>query len=246
MKTLRALMKARNTRQLAWIGQAALIVLPVVVLSGVALHFLREDRNAIEQEARNRANALGPDAARLLGDEIGAFLAANLKNGQALQGEIVDGQGRAVPDYPRVPSPVDYWPSKLRPREAELWQTAQDATFRHPNAETANGALTALSEPGNPAPVRANARLSLLIAAEPHSDRDALIRQAVAIAQQYPGEVTESGTPVADLALLVALRHIANGDVPHDMAAAIENNLSIAPSFLSPAILDEVAARATT
>src|ERR1700679_2667513 len=105
MKALRARIKVRNTWQLAWIGQAALIVLPVVVLSGVALHFLREDRTAIEQDARNRANSLAPDAARQIGEQISAFLAVNLKNGLALQGEIVDGQGRAVPDYPRVPTP---------------------------------------------------------------------------------------------------------------------------------------------
>jgi signal transduction histidine kinase len=241
-------MKTPRPAQLAWIGQAALIVLPVVILSGVALHFLREDRTAIEQEARNRANALGPEAARQIGDEISAFLAASLKNGLSIQGEIVDGQGRAVPDYPRVPAPSD-WVTTMattRPREAELWQNAQDARFQHPNADAANKALTALSEPGNSAPVRANAQLGLLIAAEPHTDRDALIRQAVTIAQQYPDEVTESGTPVADLALLVALRHLSKGDLPQDVAAAIENNLAAQPSFLSPTILDEVAASATT
>jgi signal transduction histidine kinase len=238
-------MKTVRPAQLAWIGQAALIVLPVVVLSGVALHFLREDRTAIEQDAKNRANSVGPDAARQIGEEVSAFLAANLKNGLAIQGEIVDGQARAVPDYPRVPTPSG-WVAKLRPREAELWQTEQDARFQHPNAEAANKALTALSQAGNPTSVRANAQLGLLITAEPHGDRDALIRQAVAVAQQYPGEVTESGTPVADLALLVALRHVAKGDLPRDLAATIENNLAIGPSFLSPTILDEVAASATT
>jgi hypothetical protein len=101
-------MKTLRPAQLAWIGQAALIVLPVVVLSGVALHFLREDRTAIEQDARNRANSLGPDAARQIGEQISAFLAVSLKNGLAIQGEIVDGQGRAAPDYLRVPTPSDW------------------------------------------------------------------------------------------------------------------------------------------
>ena len=245
MKTLSSRLKVRNTRQWAWIGQAALIVLPVVVLSGVALHFLREDRTAIEQDARNRANSLGPEVARQMGEQIGAALAASLKNGLVVEGEIVDGQGRAVPDYARVPTPAD-WVAKLRPREAELWRTAQDARFQHPNAEVANKALTALSEAGNAAAVRANAQLGLLVAAEAHGDRDALIRQAVMVAQQFPGEVTESGTPVADLALLLALRHVGKGDVPGDLAAAIEKDLATGPSFLSATILDEVAADATS
>ena len=98
MKTLRSGRKVWKTWPLAWIGQAALIVMPVLVLSGVALHFLREDRTAIDQDARNRAKALGPDAARQIGEQITAFLAANAKNGLAVQGEIVDGQGRAVAD----------------------------------------------------------------------------------------------------------------------------------------------------
>ena len=86
-------MKLLRRAQWAWIGQAGLIVLPVVVLSGVALHFLREDRTAMEQDARNRANAVAPDAARQIGEEISTFLAASLKNGVSIQGEIVDGRG---------------------------------------------------------------------------------------------------------------------------------------------------------
>lgn len=238
-------MKTLRPAQLAWLGQAALIVLPVVILSGVALHFLREDKTAIEQDAKNRANSLAPDAARQIGEEIGASLAASLKNGLVMQGEIVDGQGRALPDYSRIPAP-SYWVAKLRPREADLWRTVQDARFQHPNADAANKALTALSQPGNAASARANAQLGLLITAEPHSDRDPLIRQAVTIAQQYPGEVTEAGTPVADLALLLALRHVAKGDLPQDLAAAIEHNLTVAPSFLSTTILDELAASGRT
>ncbi len=238
-------MKKLRPAQLAWIGQAALIVLPVAVLSGVAFHFLHEDRAAIDQDARKLANSIAPDVARQLGDQIGVLLAASLKDGHLVQGEIVDGQARAVPDYPRLPTPPD-WAGKLHTRETDLWRTAQAARFQHPNAEAANKALTTLSEPGNATPARANAQLGLLIAAEPHSDRDTLARQAIAIAQQYPGEVTESGTPVADLALLLALRHTAKGDLPQNLAAAIEHNLAAAPSFLSPTLLDEVAAIATT
>src|ERR1700683_4379829 len=119
-------MKTLRSAQMAWIGQAALIVLPVVVLSGVALHFLREDRTVIERDARNRANSLGPDAPRQSGEKRSAFLAASLKNGLAIQGEIVDGEARAVPDYPRVPAPSD-WVGKLRPRGAGLWATGEDA-----------------------------------------------------------------------------------------------------------------------
>src|SRR6185312_4702677 len=206
--------------QLMWIGQAVLIVLPVVILSGVALHFLREDKAAIEQDAKNRANAIAPDVARQIGDEISAYLIQSRKQRIATEGEIVDGRGMASPDYPRFPEPSD-WVEKLPAREAGLWRTAEAARSQHRDAKAATAALTVLAQSGNSAPARANAELGLLVGAESGLDPAALIRQAVHIAQQYPDAVTESGTQVADAALLVALRHV-KGDLPADLAGAIE------------------------
>ncbi len=238
-------MKILRPALTAWIAQAALIVLPVVILSGVALHFLREDKTAIEKDGRDRANAIAPEVARQIGEQISAYLADSRKNGVVTEGQIVDGRGMAVPDYSRFPQPAD-WSARLQPREAQLWQSAQDATYQHPDAQAANKALTALNMSGNSAPLRANAQLSLLIAAEPHDDPPALVRQATTVAQQYPGETTESGTPVADLALLLALRHSTKGDLSRDLLNAIESNLMLHPSFLSTDILSALAAAATT
>ncbi len=180
--------------QTIWIGQAVLIVLPVVVLSGVALHFLREDRAAIEQDAKQRANAIAPDVARQIGDEIGAYLIRSRKQGIVAEGEIVDGRGMAIPDYPRFPEPGQ-------------------------ETETASAALRALVQ-----------------SEKSGGDGPALIRQAVHVAQQYPGDVLESGTQVADAALLVALRHV-KGDPSADLAGAIENQIAQHPSFLSTDLL---------
>ena len=188
--------------QLMWVGQAILIVLPVVILSGVALHFLREDKAAIEQDAKRRANAIAPDVARQIGDEISAYLAQSRKQGIVTEGEIVDGRGMAIPDYPRFPEPPD-WVGKLP----------------SPQAKAASAALRALAQ-----------------SEKSGADDPALIRQAVHVAQQYPGEVTESGTQVADAALLVAVRHV-KGDLPADLAGAIENQITQHPSFLSVDLL---------
>jgi signal transduction histidine kinase len=238
-------MKMLRPAHLAWIAQAALIVLPVAILSGVALHFLHEDRAAIERDAKDRAWSLGQETARRIGEQVNAFLNDGGKNGRFVQARIINGRAVPVPYYSRWPEPTD-WVAKLPPREAQLWQTAQDATFRQLNAETANRALVSLTEANNSAPVRANAQLSLLIAAEPHSNPAPLIERAIAIAKDSAGEVTESGTPVSDLALLLALRHVAKGNLPQDLVTAIGDNLSRHPSWLSPALLDAVAAAATT
>ena len=188
--------------QAIWIGQAVLIVLPVVILSGVALHFLREDQAAIEQDAKQRANAIAPVVARQIGDEIGAYLSESRKRGTVIEGEIVDGRGMALPDYPRFPEPGQ-------------------------EAEPASAALRALVQ-----------------SEKSGGDGAALIRQAVHVALQYPGEVTESGAQVADAALLVAVRHV-KGDLPADLAGAIENEITQHPSFLSVDLLDSAALHAT-
>ncbi|HEY4085107.1 MAG TPA: HAMP domain-containing sensor histidine kinase [Bryobacteraceae bacterium] len=188
--------------QLVWIGQAVLIVLPVVILSGVALHFLREDRAAIERDAKRRANAIAPDVARQVGDEIGAYLVASRKRGTVIDGEIIDGRGMAIPDYPRFPEPSD---------------------------RVEKAAVAALK--------------ALVQSEKSDGDDSALIRQAVRVAQQYPDDVMESGTQVADAALLLAVRHV-KGDVPADLAAAIENQIAQHPSFLSVDLLKSAALRA--
>ena len=237
-------MKTRPRWELAWIAQGALIVLPVAVLSAVALHFLHEDKAAILQEARDRASTLAPEVARRIGEAASARLSEDLRSGRLQQGEIVDGQGFAVPDYPRLPAPSD-WPARLPPGQAQLWKAAEDATYRKPDAEAAHKALAALAESGATAAARANAELGLIASSEQHGDPTKLIHQAVVLAQQYPSEVTPSGTPVADLALLLALRHVPAGNPPPELLSEIERNVVLRPSFLSPELL-QAAARAAT
>jgi len=119
-------MKSGRPAQTAWIAQAALIVLPVAVLSGVALHYLREDKASIEQDAKNRAYSIAPEVARHLADQITTFLAETRKKGPLTQVQLVNGQTFGAWDYPRWPAP-DPWPTQLPPSAAQLWQTAQDA-----------------------------------------------------------------------------------------------------------------------
>ncbi|HVW09246.1 MAG TPA: HAMP domain-containing sensor histidine kinase, partial [Bryobacteraceae bacterium] len=232
-------MKMPGRAQGAWIGQAVLIVLPVAILSGVALHFLREDRAAIEQDAKNRANAIAPEVARQLGDQISAYLADGRKKGLFTQGAIVDGQGRAATDYSHLPQPAA-WTDNLPAREAGLWRAAEEARFEHPDAKAAATALTALAQPANSEVVRANAELGLLAAAEPGGDSGSLIRRALRVAQEYPYEVTEAGVQVSDAALFLALRHV-KGDLSPDLVSALESQIARQPSFLTVYLLDAAA-----
>jgi len=103
-------MKRRLWPDFPLVWQAALVVLPVVVLSGVALYYLREDKASVEQEARTRAAELAPELAQRLGEHAAEFFKA------PMGGSIQDGRITAPVDYPRVPEP----PGQLTPDDVSM------------------------------------------------------------------------------------------------------------------------------
>jgi signal transduction histidine kinase len=179
-------MKIRRS-EIALLLQAAAIVLPVAALSGIALHFLREDKAAIEREARDKAQAEMPERVRALRQQVQSLVQ------HAVAAQIQDGQAFIPGDYPRQPEP------------------------------------TAAS-------TEATAALRRLEAAEKRGEPD-LIPEAVSVANRFPHGVTESGTPVSDLALLLALRHVKDGILMPDLLDGLRRNVLDFPSFLAPEIL---------
>ena len=189
-------MKDRRRRELGLVWQAALVVLPVAVLSGVALHFLGQDRAAVETEARGKAQALAPALALRLGPAASAALARESAQFVAVQPF----------DRPELPVPAD-WPATLTPAHAQLWSAAQAAIYRRSDGPAARQALTTLRYSNASTDARANAELGLLSLAAKQTPVPALALQAVDLARRLPQAVTESGIAVAELALLLALEH---------------------------------------
>ena len=92
-------MKKRRWTDFALLWQAALVVLPVAVLSGVALYSLRVDKASVERDARERAAGLAQELAQRLGEHAAGLLKA------PMGGAIQEG---------RITSPVDYAPIPTR------------------------------------------------------------------------------------------------------------------------------------
>ncbi len=213
--------------ELALLLQGMLIALPVAVLAGGALHLLNNDRT-VEQEVRDNARVVAPGLARRLG---GALLSRQ-QEAQS-QGEIVDGRVKLLAGFPTLPEPDD-WPRKLTGKQAQWWKIAQDATYHQVDTDAAKKALSALgaSAPADSS-ARANAELGLLELAESANRTE----RAVNIAEQFPQAVTPSGTPVAALALLLALQHTRAGTLPEILLRAVETNTVDHPSFLTRELL---------
>ena len=222
-------MKSRPRYDFALLLQAVLIVLPLAILSGVALYFLREDRASIEQEARDRANVLAPELAQRLGPLVGEALGRASKQQTLLEGMIASGRVVSPPDYPRLPEPPD-WPAQMTPAQAGMWRSAQEATFQRRDPAAARKALESLRTSGASLAARANAEYGLLLLDAGRGNSPALRQRFVDVARKYPGVLTESGAPLPDLALLMALR---GGFLP-DVARAVQEH----PSFLTPELLD--------
>jgi signal transduction histidine kinase len=237
-----------RTRRLnhALLWQAALIVLPVAVLSGVALHFLRVDKASVEQDARERAQILAPEMARDLGRRVGEALGA-----AAMEGEIAGGKIKSPADYPRLPEPPD-WPNELAPEQSQLWNDAQEALYVRQDPAAAVRAFRLLANSKAPAAARATAEYNLLLltsGAQPPerhgplsiSDvNEATIGRARTLASRSWGLLTDSGAPVSDLALLFALRRMQPLGLGADFFLEVRAGVRGHPSFLTPELLDGV------
>ena len=96
------------------------------------------------------------------------------------------------------------------------------------------------------APVDARANVEwLLVRAE--TKREGALRAAEQLADlsgRYPELLTESGTPVADLALLLALRNPGGTRVPEPVVRRLESRVLEHPSFLTSALVEEASERA--
>jgi hypothetical protein len=220
---------------------------------GDRAHSLRQDLASIEQDRRN-AGVLAPDLVRRFGDRIGSTiaeaLAARITGSrmvpaqaapapQPVCGLVLDGRIRLPGDYPALPSPPT-WLSALTDAEASQWRIAAAAT---PQADLAavRRATTALA--GAPAAVRANAEW-LLVRAEAAREGAPQAGQRLAdLAARYPDVLSESGTPLADLALLLAMRRSPEGKLPDSLVRSAWTRMLEHPSFMTPALVEDAVRR---
>jgi signal transduction histidine kinase len=207
--------------------QVLLVVPPVIVLSAVSLYSLRQDRAAIEQDARTNAAVLAPDLARRWGARAQADLEALVTSACAAAGRqaapaspdrpdsadtpicglVLNGRVRVPPDYPPLPAPPPW---------------VSDRT---------------------PVPVRLNAEWTQLRAGVQRGAAQDAAASLFSFAQRAEGVETESGAPLSDLALLLALKHPPAGGFTDSQLQDLERHVVEHPSFLSGTLIEEASRR---
>ena len=213
---------------LAW--QAALIILPVLLLAGLGAYYLRQDRILVRHEAEERARALAADITAKLWDALrdpGSRTGTN-----AFQ---MDAHGNLIfpPPFETTPTPRPLDVSQLTPQQASLWEGYRADV----------GWLKEFGQTGAPANFLANAlfRTGLRFAAQ--GDPDALAAFQ-AVVRGFPDAVGETGLLLAPLAALKY--HEIIKDRPTNIVAELEwENLCLRaiekPSILTPIILQRAA-----
>jgi signal transduction histidine kinase len=224
-----------HRREAGFYRQALLIAAPLAILSAFALYSLRLDRASIDQEARAGARILAADLERQCGESVSNGL-AHLPAQRLLQGLVIDGQILFPIDYHQLPAPPD-WPEKLTPAQMRVWQTAEEAIFQRRDRVSAADAVRSMQAAGLPEAARAQAELSLLLLNSGSVGDPKLAQQFTDLAHRYRKIFTEAGTPLADLALIQALRYTSAGSLPAELSAEVSVRVKSYPSFLTPELL---------
>ena len=245
--------RRRFARRASFVWQAALIILPVVILTMLGLLSLRQDRLLAEQAARERAGRLAQEVA----DRVFVTLFESDPTPPTNRTTVSPGIDLDRPGFEITPQLELVWPrpvdSPPRPRllnTTELseasraaWESAQHATLDGDTAAVSKGWEDFLaSEP--PAEFAACAQFEWAQT----TARSGLTNEAAdrfeQLAAAYPDATLESGLPLAPLAAWKAAElRLALATNSTDRITAVLracSNLVFQPSALSPDLLRRV------
>lgn len=214
--------RRRNSRtSLAW--QAALIILPILLLASLGAYYLRQDRILVRHEAEQRARAIAEDITTKLWDALRDPASRTPEN--AFQ---IDARGNLLfpPPFETTPAPHPLDVSQLTPEQASVWEEYRADV----------GWLKEFGQTGAPTNFLANALFRTGVRFAAQGDPDAL-PALQSIVRRFPDSVGETGLPLAPLAALKY--HEAIKDQQTNIGPELEwENICVGaierPSILTP------------
>lgn len=228
-------------------------MLPVVILTGLGLASLRQDRRLAEQEARDRAGRLAQevaDRANVPLFEVDPRSPANPKLVADVDldrpGFVVGAAGEAI--WPRpfaaLPAPHAFDLADLSVAARADWESARQAVLRDDFAAASKYWEDFLTNPP-PAEFAADALYQLAESAARTGDTNTALARLGQLASEYPTATGESGLPLAPLALWRAteLQLPLAGDAAasNRLFQIACSNLVSQPTALTPLLLQRLA-----
>jgi signal transduction histidine kinase/tetratricopeptide (TPR) repeat protein len=238
---------AEGTKKPAFIGQALLLLVPVIVLLAIGLNSLRQDKIQAHREAAERAQQL---ADSLAARGVAMFIPPK---GEQQPGRSyvfqVDALGElAFPPPIGLLTPKPLLPAELTREQAELWRRAQESEAQSNASAQAIAAYTTFLALKPPAGFAANAIYSLGLLHRTRGDFPEAEGAFRKLVEDRPDALTESGMPLKPLAMLKLL-DLQSRFPDTGRAASLDSvcsNLVYHPSPLTRALLRQAGQLART
>ena len=229
---------ADGIRKSAFIGQASLLLAPVILLLVIGLNSLREDKVQAHREAAEHAQQL---ADSLASRGVAMFIPPKGEQ-QPGRGYVfqTDALGELI-----FPPPIALFTPKPLPmadltrEQLELWRAAQESEAQTNGSARAITGYTKFLASKPPADFGANARYSLGLLHLARGDFPDAAGAFRKLAGDYPDALTESGMPLKPLAVLKLLDLQSRiPDIGRDVSLdAVCSNLVYHPNPLTRALL---------
>jgi signal transduction histidine kinase len=242
----------RTNRAPSFAWQAALILLPVLVLAIIGFLSLQQDKLLAQQEAVERARGIAQTlAAELWQRFAGESKPAGLPDFSFETDER--GELLVPPPYAQLPEPVrEPHPDQLNPGQLRLWTEARRRLASGDVHATTN-TVWDLVESAVPESLAGQLCYELGVRMAEAGDQRAARDMFRAVVQRFPSAVGETGLPLLPLASLKLfwLQKTAPGasSTAEDQWVTVERLCEIlvgTPSLMTPLILSELAKEAPT
>ena len=202
----------RSFRKSSFLWQAALIVLPVLVLATVGVFSLRQDKILAEIEARERAQTIADGLAEGIWEQFMTQWESEIQNpvgtrlnaagGNSFFFKVsLDGKLLYPPAFSGVVNPQPLDRTELSDEQAPSWQTARNAEFNGTDPDAVVAAYRQFIDSEPPEKFAAAARFALGLALQPREPQQSAELLQL-IVSKYSKAVSESGLPLSLLARL--------------------------------------------
>ena len=228
---------SEGTKKPAFVGQALLLLAPVVVLLAIGLNSLRQDKIQAHREAAERAQQLAESLA-----SRGVSMLTAPKDEQPTASYVFRVNASAELMFPPmmnalIPEPLLI--SELSAEQADLWRKARESEMQSNRTDQAIGAYLKLLKSEPPARFAANALYSLGLLYDSRGEHAAATGAFRRLLETHGKPLAESGMSLRPLAMLKVLE--LQSRVPESEPGAsldsVCSNLVFDPTPLTRALL---------